>query len=474
MSLYQRYELIEPLDGEGIWSFRARDAVTGSPVTVHLLVGKFNAYYDRVLQRIRNLPRSAASAILEIGTDRGIPYVVIMAPPFQGLVGWLREREGKGAQSEMGEFTQMFGKPSPGDATGAFGTSPSEPGEFTRMFESPQTAPAAKIPPPVVSAPQVQRPSVPVPEPAPVKPSAPLRSSRFRLPNIFARLRYRRRPSVTQARTVDRVHITVTAPANLLPGRAHELRFWAHLQEQTPGVLERALAAFGTLDPRRILRKTEGPFDIPRDTSLHIALSVEDIVVTDSEKIIRWTGEIGCAGFVLKVPADCAAGPKSATASIRVQGSELARIDFVLQVGRGRTRTQPLAAKLTRHRAAFASYASEDRDAVLARIQGIQKAAPYMKIFVDVLNLRSGEDWEKTLLDIIPSVDVFYLFWCRHAKQSEWVEREWRCAYRAKGPDFIDPIPLEPAASAPPPAELARKHFGEPILALLGDHAHGA
>jgi hypothetical protein len=503
MSLYQRYQLIEPLPGDGIWSFRARDAATGKPVTVHLLVGAFTPYYDRLLQTLRGLPPSASSAVVEIGNDRGTPFVVIAAPPFQNLVTWLQERTGL----PQGDFSQFFGQastlPPAGSDTGAFRSPPAGPGEFTRMFgrqppASPSTPPdqqeagnptpgtslpseyttllsrpenTAAIPEPhqpSAAQPQMQAPYVPPPEPAPPRPPG------RRLPKVLDRVRRRRVQTAPESRTVDRVHITVTAPATLVPGRAHELRIWAHLQEQAPGVLERALAAFGTLDPRRIFRKTEGPFEIPRDTSLHIVLYAEDIVVTDPQKVIRWTGDIGCAGFVLKVPADCPPGPKPATASIRVQDTELARIDFVLQVGRGRTRTEPLPAKLTRHRAAFASYASEDRDAVLARIQGIQKAAPYMKIFVDVLDLRSGEDWEKTLLEIIPRVDVFYLFWCRHARQSEWVDREWRCAYRAKGLDFIDPVPLEPAAAAPPPPELARKHFGEPILALLHDHAHGA
>ncbi len=57
-------------------------------------------------------------------------------------------------------------------------------------------------------------------------------------------------------------------------------------------------------------------------------------------------------------------------------------------------------------------------------------------------------------------------------QESPWVEREWRCAYAAKGIDFIDPVPLEPAAGAPPPAELARKHFNEPLLAYCDDPAH--
>ncbi len=687
MNFYPRYELMERLPGEGIWSFRARDIATGKPVTVHLLVDGSDPEYDTLLQRVRRLAALSSSLIVEIGKQGNAAMVVTAAPPFLALVAFLREIEAaptgappaEASADAPGEFTRMFGPPpgnpaeppppatsettgeftrlfqsppgnpteppppasseTPGEFTRMFGPpfgnpaeppqpasadapgeftrmfqppsgnpaeppqpasadapgeftrmfqppsgnpaeppqpasadapgeftrmfqppsgNPAEPpqpasadapGEFTRMFQPPSGNPAEPPQPASADAPgeftrlfqsppgnfksspgnpaepprpastdtpggftqmfgsphsgsddptategtasPAPQPSHPgpseytrmmsrpastqagecIPPPSPSPPSPPLaKGSSGWIDAVFSRFR-RRPPALPVTRTVDHVHVTVTAPAALQPGHAHELRLWAHLENQMPGVLERARAAFGTLDPRRILRKTEGPFEIPRDTSLHIRLSVEDIAIADPHKIIRWTGDIGCAAFVVKVPPGYPSGPKAATASIRVQGTELAKVDFVLNVGMGRTRRQQLPARLTRHRAAFASYASEDRDAVLARIQGIQKAAPYMQIFVDVISLRSGEDWERRLLDIIPRMDVFYLFWCRHAKGSQWVEREWRCAYQAKGIDFIDPVPLEPAAAAPPPAELARKHFSEPILAYLGDHA---
>ena len=50
-----------------------------------------------------------------------------------------------------------------------------------------------------------------------------------------------------------------------------------------------------------------------------------------------------------------------------------------------------------RLRTAFASYASQDRDAVLARVQGIQKALPSLDVFLDVASLRSGQRWKEQL-----------------------------------------------------------------------------
>jgi hypothetical protein len=118
-----------------------------------------------------------------------------------------------------------------------------------------------------------------------------------------------------------------------------------------------------------------------------------------------------------------------------------------------------------RHKTAFASYASPDRDEVLRCIQGMEKAAPSLNIFVDVHSLRSGQKWEQEIWNRIPTSDVFFLFWSTNAMNSPWVEKEWRCALSARGPDFIDPVPLEPPDVAPPPKELINLHFNDWQLA---------
>jgi hypothetical protein len=87
-------------------------------------------------------------------------------------------------------------------------------------------------------------------------------------------------------------------------------------------------------------------------------------------------------------------------------------------------------------------------------------------VFLDVLSLRAGRDWAAALREEIPRNDVFYLFWSAHARASEWVEREWRCALAARGRDFIDPVPLAPPDEVPPPPELAGQHFNDWTLAF--------
>ncbi len=97
----------------------------------------------------------------------------------------------------------------------------------------------------------------------------------------------------------------------------------------------------------------------------------------------------------------------------------------------------------------------------------MQKANPGLDIFLDVTSLCSGEDWEQKFWETIPRSDIFYLFWSRNAKQSEWVEKEWRCALEKKGIRFIDPCPLETPDLAPPPQELESLHFKDWHLAFM-------
>src|SRR5207248_3690522 len=143
-------------------------------------------------------------------------------------------------------------------------------------------------------------------------------------------------------------------------------------------------------------------------------------------------------------------------------------------VGSRETLREALPVREQRLRTAFASYASQDRDAVLARVQGIQKALPSLDVFLDVASLRSGQRWKEQLQEAVTKRDTFYLFWSRHAKESQWVDWEWRTALAARGIDFIDPVPLAPPEEVPPPRELAEHlHFNDWVLAFLRNKGEG-
>jgi hypothetical protein len=265
----------------------------------------------------------------------------------------------------------------------------------------------------------------------------------------------------------DEVLFTVTAPANVRPGTNAELIVWAHMQKDRKLVLREAMASLGIATLQKLLARSRGPFSIECGTVVSLLLQIEGVSIVNPHNQITWTGAVGNVNFVFSVPQEATEGTRKATCFIRMNGLEVARIDFLLRIGRHGNQRDRVPVDLKRYRTAFASYATEDREAVLAHVRGMQKIAPHLDVFVDVMKLRSGDLWAEKLNEVIPKVDVFYLFWCGHALRSEWVEKEWRCAYTTRGLAFIDPVPLESPELAPPPRELSDKHFNDPILAFI-------
>lgn len=254
------------------------------------------------------------------------------------------------------------------------------------------------------------------------------------------------------------MHFAVSAPPAVRPGVSFVTTIWAHLEGQRKEV-ERRVGGD--------VIQTVGPAPVTRGTILSIRLDVGELAVQDSECTVLWVGEIARATFSVAVPKTARKGPHLGVARVYASGLKIASVHFTIQVESKTSRARRIPTREERPSTAFASYAGEDRDAVLARIQGMHKAAPELDVFLDVLKLRSGEDWAKRLWQEIPSRDIFYLFWSEGARRSDWVEKEWRCALQRRGLDFIDPVPLVSPEEVPPPPELASKHFNDWVLAFM-------
>jgi HEAT repeat protein len=259
----------------------------------------------------------------------------------------------------------------------------------------------------------------------------------------------------------DAVFFSSIAPARVAAGESFVLDLWAHREELKLSVVEAARLA----RTRDVRVATKGPVEIDRLTTILIRLSVPDLRIPQLEDAIRWTGTTGNASFPITVPPDVSAGVHLGSFSIFVGPLLVSRLHFELCiVDDARSATTALVDATvgeTRVRSAFASYAAEDREDVLSRLQGILKVLPDLDVFLDVLSLRSGDDWQSRIREEIKARDVFYLFWSLAASRSKWVDFEWRTALAERGRDYIDPVPLEPPRFAPPPTELAGLHFSD-------------
>lgn len=255
------------------------------------------------------------------------------------------------------------------------------------------------------------------------------------------------------------VGFSVFAPGEVAPGASFVLEAWAYPAEDRAEALERAGRA-----GRMIERGSRDLIKLAPQAELTLMLRLDGFEIEDPVESFAWCGETTNAAFIVKAPKDLAPGIYPGQLKVLHCGVLLTKTVFDLAVGQGRS-DKSLPAREVRVRSAFASYASEDRPEVLRRVQGLSAAG--VDVFLDVLSLRAGQDWEGQLVRNIRERDVLYLFWSPAAKRSEWVEKEWRLALKEKGLDAIHPIPLADPREALPPPELASRHFNDLMLACL-------
>lgn len=116
--------------------------------------------------------------------------------------------------------------------------------------------------------------------------------------------------------------------------------------------------------------------------------------------------------------------------------------------------------------AIFCSYSRRDT-AIVERVERAYRALG-LEFLRDVTALRSGEDWDDALLDLIDQADIFQLFWSIEAAASPYVRKEWEHALRRMQREeleaFIRPVYWQQPL-APVPPELSSIHFAYVPLA---------
>lgn len=202
-----------------------------------------------------------------------------------------------------------------------------------------------------------------------------------------------------------------------------------------------------------------GYFQIADRTQVSICLTSPDVEIAENTETLTWCGKYLNFQFAVYLPEDSPKKQLLFNATVYFNNVIATKIKFVAKCSS--LREQKMKVIRDDVLSAFISYASQDRNRVALIIQGMRKSRPDMEIFFDVDALRSGENWEKTLMKEIETRDVLFLCWSQFAKESKWVDTEWRYALSNKGIDSIEPIPLEPPTVCPPPKELESKHFND-------------
>ena len=263
--------------------------------------------------------------------------------------------------------------------------------------------------------------------------------------------------------TLDKVQFSAVAPKTFVKGDYSVIEIMMY-EEAFRHVVREAIK--NADDPVKETRS--GILAAERKAKITIILSSPDFEIADNVESQIWEGGYLNFSFAVEVPEQYMKKRILFMASVYINDIIATRLKFIVKC---KTFIEQKI-ELTRDDvlSAFVSYASQDRNRVAMIIQGMKKARPDMDIFFDVESLRSGDNWEKALWRKIDKRDVLFLCWSKYARVSKWVDAEWRYAFKNKGVDSIEPVPIDPPESCPPPDELNCKHFNDKLLYIINSN----
>ncbi len=270
-------------------------------------------------------------------------------------------------------------------------------------------------------------------------------------------------PLCNARKPADFVRFSAFLPTRVRPAAAFLIEVWAYLESQRAEVVARAsqqrpaeqLAGLGDV----MEGGTAGPVKVPREAPITFHLVMPEFNATPNQETIWWAGSPANVAFAVRAPDRATSSTHLGRVEISRCGMPIATVHFEVILTEQNDPT-PKESVGEHVRTIFASYATEDRPEVLLWARGAQEAG--VEVFVDVLTLRAGQDWEKKLWEQVPSRDRFCLFWSGPASRSRWVEKEWRCALEKRGINYIRPVPFADPRDVPPPPELsASQHFND-------------
>ena len=208
-----------------------------------------------------------------------------------------------------------------------------------------------------------------------------------------------------------------------------------------------------------------GLHKVTEGDKVKIILSSPNISIDDNLETGIWQGKHLDFSFAVFLPDDYINRQILFFAKVYINDVPATKLKFIAGV------ESPVEQKLAIERedvlSAFVSYASQDRKQVAAIIQGMKTARPDLDVFFDVDSLRSGDRWEQSLYQEIEKRDILFLCWSHFARDSHWVNAEWRYALEHKGEESIEPVPIESPEQCPPPQELKHKHFNDKLLYII-------
>lgn len=265
----------------------------------------------------------------------------------------------------------------------------------------------------------------------------------------------------------DRVGCTVFAPPRVPAGDPLLVQVFVHLPKREAEARVLALQADPEADRRGGTVLTTA---VRRQDDLAVHLSLPGFKLTANWERLTWVGSTVSVSFAAVAPMY----PPGASGTVTLwrNGVPVGHVRFLIRVDAGRSvdRPQPVG-RAVPYRKVFISYATEDRDRVLDRVQGILRYDPDVDLFMDILKTDPGERWERNLYRKIDECELFLLGWSAAARRSVWVRKELRHALARQqagggedAPPAIRPLLLDGPPPPEPWDEMRPLHINDPLL----------
>ncbi len=256
------------------------------------------------------------------------------------------------------------------------------------------------------------------------------------------------------------VRLGASAPEVVNPGASFLARFVAYHPD-----LETELdKQLNQLAPDMVHRLDSARANWEIGTSVKVRVHGENLIVDPEEDEFQWGGEKHILDFRVNV-AKSAMGPRDLKFDVYVENHRICRIWMSLDVSyqlSNKLQNKTVSSPQT----AFASYATEDRLRVLDRVATLEIHCG-LRVFLDCISMRPNAKWRELIPEMVLESDQLLLFWSKAARDSRWVDKEWRIAFKQKGIDGIEIHPLSTYDEAELPQELAElAHGADPVMVI--------
>ncbi|SPE32405.1 hypothetical protein SBA6_180016 [Candidatus Sulfopaludibacter sp. SbA6] len=260
-----------------------------------------------------------------------------------------------------------------------------------------------------------------------------------------------------------RVRFTVYHPSDLTPETWHRLLAYIHTEASDADVEADSLQRLGRMDHHR---KARGAATVPllRGTEITVIPELPGCVFNPRSLNLLLLEDLHCAEFRVQLAAGRPGfeleRPLTGQVSFFAESVLIGEVPIWVvgsaEADGGRSADSMRKSSRAGYESVFVSYSHVD-ESIVARVGRAYKALG-MQFLRDIEVLRSGEEWNGRLLELIEQADIFQLYWSDAARDSTYVEREWRHALNQARKNFIRPVYwMRPMP--PPPAELNHFNF---------------